>query len=191
VHAYFERARSARGPRKVEDGLTWNAIFSTRDLLRELPERYLREYRLLSGEEFLDIAVSSYASKQDRRLTGHRERRAREFQRTYLELIGKGAELAGTTVPLMLTEIAGRSAVINRYDRITGDSALYAAQRLMRNRKRLTNQQLVETIDRFVELQTLIPEHKTPQTARSGDHPDVKKVLDSLISVVSELRHGL
>jgi len=191
VHGQFERARSARGPTAVSDGLNWNAVFSTRDLLRELPQRYLRDYRPLGGGEFIAIAASSYASAADRRVTAYRARRAREFQRRYLELIEAAAGLAGRSVPLLLTELAGRSAVINRYDRITGDGALYAARRLMRCRKRLGAQRLTELIDRFVELQTLIPEKKTARAARGDDHPDVKRVLDYLIELVGELRHGL
>ena len=38
VFSYFERAKSSEGLVKVSDGVSWNAIFCMRDILRELPE---------------------------------------------------------------------------------------------------------------------------------------------------------
>ena len=78
AHAYFEHARAKHGPVKVADGLSWNAIFSTRDLLRELPQRLLADYRPVHAEEFLEIGLSSYASRADRLPTAHRRRMAGE-----------------------------------------------------------------------------------------------------------------
>jgi hypothetical protein len=191
AHAYFERARSVRGPREVEDGLTWNAIFSTRDLLRELPARMLLSGGALHPDEILEIALSSYASREDRRPTPHRRRMALELQQAWMALAERAAAIVGQSVPLLLTEIAGRSTVINRYDRITGDAALYAAQRLIRHRKRLSSQNLHRVIERFVELQILIPELKPHGSLEPSDHPDVKRVLDRLLEPLAEMRHGL
>src|SRR5690606_13308697 len=39
--SYFERAKSVKGLVEVSDGITWDAIFCMRDLLRELPQIYL------------------------------------------------------------------------------------------------------------------------------------------------------
>ena len=103
-------------------------------------------------DEILEIALSSYASREDRRPTPHRRRMALEFQQAWMALAEHAAAIVGQSVPLLLTEIAGRSTVINRYDRITGDAALYAAQRLIRHRKRLSSQNLHRVIERFVEL---------------------------------------
>jgi hypothetical protein len=191
VHGRFERVRSARGPVAVADGLTWNAVFSTRDLLRELPAHFLRDYRLLDPAELIAIAASNYATAADRRITAHRAREARELQRAYLELIETAARCGGISVPLLLTEVAGRSAVINRYDRVTGDAALHVARRLLRQRKRLGAQRLTELVERFVELQTLIPERKHSARAREDDDPDVRRVLGFAAEVVEELRYGL
>jgi hypothetical protein len=191
AHGYFERARSERGPRQVADGLTWNAIFSTRDLLRELPAELLRSGGQLHPDSILEIALSSYASREDSRPTPYRRRMATEFQRAWMKLAESAAAIVGQSVPLLLTEISGRSAVINRYDRITGDAALYAAQRLIRTRKRMSSQDLHCVIERFIDLQILIPELKPPGALEPHDHPDVKKVLDGLLEPLAEMRHGL
>jgi hypothetical protein len=91
VHRYFERARSARGRVAVTDGINWNAIYSTRDLLRRLPRRLLAGDERLSPREFLDAAASTYASRRDRAVTPHRARMALEFQRSYRALIAAAA----------------------------------------------------------------------------------------------------
>lgn len=191
AHAHFEHARARRGPVKVADGLSWNAIFSTRDLLRELPERLLADYRLLPTEEFLEIGLSSYASRVDRRPTAHRRRVAGEFQRAYIALIERAARHSGRAVPLLLTEVAQRSAVINRFDRITGDAALYAARSLIRNRRRLSSEELHLVIERFLDHQTRVPERNPGGRAWQVGPPDAKRLFDGLIEIVTELRHGL
>jgi len=191
AHAYFERARSARGPRKVDDGIVWNAIFSTRDLLRELAARYRHSLTPLPAEEFLRIALSSYATRIDRRPTAHRRRKAVEFQQTYLGLIRRAAVLHGRPLPLVLKQVAERSAVINRFDRITGDSALYAARKLLRQRRRLSSDALYEFVDRFVRHQTLVPELQRDSGPDPFAHSDVKRIFDSLLALTAECRHGL
>jgi hypothetical protein len=191
AHAYFERARSARGPRKVNDGIVWNAVFSTRDLLRELAPRYLQDYASLPAEEFLRVALSSYASRNDRRPNSHRRRKAVEFQQTYLGLIRRAAALECRPLPSVLKQVAERSAVINRFDRITGDSALYAARKLLRQRRQLSSDALYELVDRFVRHQTLVPDLRGDRGPDPFAHPDVKRIFDSLLALTAECRHGL
>ena len=138
AHAWFERARSSRGPHRVPDGLSWNAIYCARDLLRELPARLLATGRPLGGAEILRIAASSYASRRDRTVTPHRARMAREFQRAYCDLVTIAAQRSGQSEVEVLRTVARRSATINRYDRITGDSIDFITARLIRKRKKLT-----------------------------------------------------
>ncbi|HKC49489.1 MAG TPA: hypothetical protein VKF60_01760, partial [Myxococcota bacterium] len=109
--AYFERARSARGPHKVPDGLTWNAVFSTRDLLRELPARLLSDPLALPPRELLELSLSSYAARADRRPTPTRLRMAGRFQRSYLALMRAAAAHEGRPLEDLLHEVARRSAV--------------------------------------------------------------------------------
>jgi uncharacterized protein YdiU (UPF0061 family) len=191
AHAYFEHARAARGPRKVPDGISWNAIFSTRDLLRELPGRYLEHGAALSTREFLDIGLSDYASMRDRRVTSHRKRRVAQFQRTYTDLIEAAARVTKRSVPLLLGDIAARSAILNRYDRITGDGIVHAATRLLRNRRRLGCDGIHEVVAGFASYQTRLPEQKPPQAELESSDPDSGRVLDVIIDLVAHCRHSL
>ena len=189
AHAYFERARSARGPVEVGDGLNWNAIFSTRDILRELPDHLLRNSDKMSGDEFLEVATSSYATADDQIPTAARRRMASEFQRSYWALIDAAASHLKRTPAWILSATAHRSAVINRFDRITGDAALYATRRLIANRRRLSDREFHAVIQNFLELQTRNPDRSHQPHRLRG--PNAKRVFDTILGLTSELRYGL
>jgi hypothetical protein len=189
AHAYFERARSARGPCKASDGLTWNAIFSTRDLLRELTAHFATDVRPLPARNILALASSSYATVADRACTPARARRARELQREYLALLHAAARHEGRSLETLLTEVAARSAVINRRERVTGDGVDYAAERLLRRRRRLGNGRLQRVIAEFVTHQDLDPDHVRPRARPPGR--DVRRELAGLVRLLADLRHGL
>jgi len=191
--SYFERARSARGPQKVPDGLTWNAVYSTRDLLRELPERLIPDLRPLPVRELLALSLSSYAARADRRDTPTRRRMMARFQRSYLALMRAAAAHERRPLREVLHEVARRSAVINRRDRITGDGVDYATDRLIRYRRRLSSGKLHRVIAAFLDHQDLNPPEPAGDRAPEERPPahDVRRVLDRLISAVAEMRHGL
>jgi hypothetical protein len=190
AHAFFERERSQRGPVRVPDGLTWNAVFSTRDLLRELPLRYLASPRALDASELIELAASSYASRRDRAPTPGRERRAAELQAAYLELATRAAAARRTSLSDQLRQIAERSAVINRRDRITGDSVDYAAGALHRARRELGCEGLYRLVREFAASQALDP-GSASRTALEQAPPDARRVFDRMLIAVDQLRHGL
>ncbi len=188
-HDYFERARSARGPCKAADGLTWNAIWSTRDLLRELTASLARDPHPLPARALLALASSSYANRADRACTPGRARQARALQRDYLALLRAAARHERRPLGTLLREVAERSAVINRRERITGDGVDYATERLLRHRRRLGRGRLHRVIAEFVNHQDLDP----VRAAARGRPParDVRRVLDGLVGLLADLRHGL
>ncbi|MGD8377931.1 MAG: hypothetical protein PVF68_17515 [Acidobacteriota bacterium] len=188
VHAYFERARAARGPRRVSDGITWNAIFSTRDLLRELPCRYRAAPAPIPAREFLRIAASTYASRTDLRPAPHRRRQASAFQRAYLDLVRRAARKAGEPIEATLSGIARRSQVRNRYDRITGDAVVYAADRLVGQHGKLAPAAFHDVMRRFIEYQSPAEPDDLPGQPR---RPDARRVFDHLLNLVEECRYGL
>jgi hypothetical protein len=193
AYGWFERARSSRGPHRVPDGLCWNAIYCTRDLLRELPARLVATGRPLPGAEILGIAASSYASRRDRRVTSHRVSVAREFQRAYRELVAIAAQLSAQSELEVLRGVAQRAATINRYARITGDSIDFIASRLIRKRRQLTPEQLYRVIEHFVQRQDFRPQEEEafqPRT-RDEDSREVRETVDGLLEVVSLYREGL
>ena len=178
AHDWFERARSARGPEEVPDGITWNAVYSTRDLLRELPRVYARDARPVAPEVLLALAASSYASRDDRRTTPVRLKRARELQDAYLALARRAARLTGRPLRRVLADVAGRSASINGYARVTGDAITHAARRLARSRRRLGPTATWEVVKRFA----------------GGGAPrskNAKRVFDELLRLVIDSRDGI
>jgi hypothetical protein len=189
AHSWFERARSACGPVEVPDGISWNAVYSTRDLLRELPRVYSREPRPIPARVLLALAASSYAGPAERRATPSRARRCREFQLAYLALVRRAARCTGRSVREVLTGLARRSARVNAYARVTGDAVAHAAARLARARKRLGADGVYQVVDRFAGFQTRRPD--TAGSVTPPDSPDAKRVFDDLLRLVIETRDGL
>ena len=187
AHRWFETARSARGRVKVPDGITWNAVYSTRDLLRELPAIYASDPTPLAPETILEKAASSYATRSDRRPTPAKRRRASELQEAYLALARRAARLTGVPMRTVFSALAARASKINAYARVTGDGVAHAAARLTRSRRALGPDGVYEVIDRFARL-------RTQPSARAGDapaSPDAKRVFDALFVLAIKTRDGL
>ena len=193
AHAWFERARSSRGPEKVADGISWNAVYCIRDLLRELPARLAAGAGPLGARELLEIAASSYASRADRRPTPTRLRRVRELQRAYLDLLAAAARHARTSFEALLADVARRSAQLSRADRITGDAIDYATARVVRNRRMLGPARVQLLMDRFVRSQDRDPDRAAP--AAAGEERALRgrsrRVFDGLLDLVHRCREGL
>lgn len=191
VHAFFERARSSRGPAKVADGLSWNAVYSTRDLLREMPERLATAPAGIPPREILAIALSSYASRSDRRATPFRLRRAREFQRAYVSLLEAAARLEAVPLAALLRDVSARSAALNRAERITGDGIDAACARLMRSRRKLRTQEFHDLVARFVAAQELAPGRPYRERSDREPAPRVAAILGRMRRALRQLREGL
>lgn len=152
-YRHFERSKSLIGPYRVSDGVTWDAVFCMRDLLRELPERLRAGASPITPEAFIDVMRSSYASERDVRLYPARRTRVRRFQRSYIELMRRASTLQGRSLDATLRAVAHRSALLNRPDRVTGDGVLIAARRLLAGHKNMTHKEMYAVFHGFVEAQ--------------------------------------
>lgn len=193
--AYFERATSTQGQVRLEDGITKNAIFCMRDILRELPIHLSKnELCPLSNEEFLETIRSNYATTADLHLTSARCRKIRSFQKNYITLVKKLAQISKSPIEKLLEDIIDRATIINRYERITGDSIIHIATRLIRDRNKLSSDQMQHLIEEFIEHQVLIPEKRTkplePKT-KTKNATTTKKILHNIIQIVKTYREGL
>lgn len=187
AHRWFETARSTRGRVRVPDGVTWNAVYSTRDLFRELSSSYARDPRPLSPDCILELAASSYATRADRRPTPAKKRRAREFQSAYLALARRAARLSRRPMRAVLADCAARSSTINAYARVTGDAVAHAAARLARSRKSLGPDGVFAIIDVFAR-------RHARQAGADGLPPQraqAKRVFDELLALSVKTRDGL
>lgn len=189
--AHFERVKSKRGPYKITDGITWDAVFCMRDILRELPARYRAGEWRLDAEDFIHIMRSHYATRRDVLPYPARRRRIERFQLTYRRMLERAATLSGTTVAGLLEEIARRSARINRYERITGDAVLIASKRLIKSRNTMNENDIYKIFLDFVEDQVLVPGRRVDISRQRDWEPCARLLYRSMIRIVSDYREGL
>lgn len=193
VFACFERVKSKRGEYEVEDGITWDAVFCMRDILRELPRLYIEGRTKLTADEFIRIIRSSYAADEDVALTPRRMKMIREFQRLYNAVLEECAKLQRISFDEMMRRTAERASVINRYERVTGDSILHVSTMLIRSRKKLGSAGLYKTFRNFIDLQILRPEYlgKTRARLERIRNREGRRVLEAMLGLVKEHREGL
>lgn len=190
--SYFEKAKSIRGVYEVSDGITCDAVFCMRDLLRELPQEYLKGKDSLNPNEFTQIVRSSYAKTADLRLTPYRIQKIRKFQKHYKKLISWVSKKEKIPFKKVLLEVCMRSSIINRYDRITGDGILTVTEELLKKRKSFSPQDFHHAIEEFVKTQDLRPHQKTKTSKKSKSNPksEVKKLTQRLKKIIGEYRDG-
>ncbi|MGK0367137.1 MAG: hypothetical protein ACI9QD_000271 [Thermoproteota archaeon] len=184
IFSYFERAKSVDGIHKVADGVNWNAIFSIRDLLRVLPQLYITRGEFIKPDEFIDIMASTYALEEDLLLNTYRRKKINDFQDMYWNMVHF---LAGKSdCNKVFVEISMRSSIINRIDRITGDSISFITSEILKDLK-----EYKKTIYGIVKDFTLY---------QSMDHltkPNIKikykneKLLKNFFEIVVECREGI
>ncbi len=188
VFSYFERAKSKRGIYKVADGINRDAIFCMRDILRELPQIYLTRGSDLDPQEFIEVIKSSYAKKSDLRLTLLRMKQIKRFQSLYMSMVRSLEKHANVTRTQFLLDLTMRSSVINRYDRVTGDSISFIVQKVMRMRPKLTADELYILAEQFSTYQNLDPDQQTSLSTVPERH---RIIMKGFTSIVRECREGL
>lgn len=189
---YFEKAKAKRGPHAVADGFNWDAIFCVRDILRELPLLYLSGTDTVPPKQFIDLLRSDYASPADLRLSRTRREKISRFQRVYRGLVQRAARLTDRTPGDLLREIRDRSALINRYSRVTGDAIIFVGQRLVREWETISPEELHLMFQDFVEGQILRPESFS--AAGSGRHAKSRKtrrLLHAMLDTVKKYRESV
>ncbi len=193
LYAYFERAKSTQGIYEVVDGITWDAVFCIRDIMRELPAYYQQGNGTMSAEDFIEILRSDYATEKDVALNQSRKKKIRQFQQSYRKLIQIAANLSGKTEFGILQGIARRSALINRYARVTGDSIIYVARQVMSSQKQMTADELHQIINTFIEQQILSPEYfqSIPAPRKRLPSKKAKKTFESMLKIVKDYREGI
>jgi uncharacterized protein YdiU (UPF0061 family) len=190
---YFERVQSKSGIYELEDGITADALFCVRDILRELPAHLLQNEFDMDARQFIEVIKSDYVTEKDVLLTGDRRAKIREFQHLYRRLYEGVAKRSGKSPRTVLKGMTERSALINRYERVTGDAILHAGKRLVNVSAHMRQQDVQAMFERFVAEQVLRPEHfKTMarrERRRSGKR--ASRVLRAMLKDVRDMRSGL
>ena len=187
VFSHFERAKSHIGPRKVADGINWNAIFCMRDILREMPQLYLSRDEKISCEEFMEIIRSAYATKKDVELSNYRRSKINAFQKLYWELVRKAARQEEVDASKILLGLTVRASIINKYDRVTGDSITTVVDKILAKRKKLGANEIYKVLKNFSEYQNLDPEKKKPLDSWK----DRSRFMRGIMEIVKDYREGI
>ncbi|ATH08531.1 hypothetical protein BIY24_11390 [Halobacteriovorax marinus] len=187
--SYFERSKSKEGIHEVADGINWSAIFCMRDILREFPQLLLaRGGKHLSYEDFLQVIKSSYATEEDLQMTTHRRKMITSFQRTYELLCIKLAANKELTLNQMLLELTMRSSVINKYDRVTGDSISTIVDRVLAKKPKIKPTQLFDLVEEFCIYQNFDPNNLIGENREKRVQT---KFVKNMLQIVREYREGL
>jgi hypothetical protein len=131
--------------------------------------------------------------EQDELLTPARRAKIKEFQTSYHRLYMAVAVNLRVSPSEILQGMRERTALINRYDRVTGDAVLYVGERLVKGAKRMPTQSIHAMFQEFVEQQVLRPEYFNINRAprRSLRNPKARHILRAMLRDVRNLRSGI
>ena len=191
VLEYFERVKSVRGQYEVNDGITWDAVFCVRDVLRELPRRLVAGADVLSPAEFLAVMRSAYATEKDLRITPYRVRCVREFQATYIALVRAIARSSRSSERALLRAMAARSAVINRQERVTGDAIIWIAKKLSGTCRTMSPAERQRLVEDFIAAQVLQPEFQERHAPKRKPAKAGQSLYQEMLDLVREHRDGI
>ncbi len=181
---YFERLQSKVGIYKVEDGITSNAIYSMRDFLREYPKVLMSRFEALSTDELIGILQSSYATAEDLKITNELQQRANSLQQTYMAIIQAIATYQRQGLNRTLLEVTMRSALLNRFDQITGNGILRATQKLISREG--PGKKLQAMVEEFIRFQS-----EPRNVLRTNQSPEEKRQLLKLVDIIKDSREEI
>lgn len=185
VFSYFERAKSKVGMIEVSDGITCDAIFNMGNILRELPQIYLSSSEFLSEESFIEIIQSAFATEEDLQGSSYRAAKCREFQELYHLLIERCSHYFQQSREDILLDVTKHSQIVNKANKITGDSITHIVDLISKEKKNLSPEELHELIEELALDQKEIV--ATQNVKRSPPSKIMKKVLE----IIKENREGI
>jgi len=189
AYAYFERKEAAGGYRNVPDGINWPAAYSIRNLVRELPKRYLEKEGPVDAGEFLRLLKSPYANRKLLKPDGRQKAKARDFQSRYWTLLTR---IAGKrSLEKTLLEMTMRASVANATP-VTGDAVIHIVDALIEARKKMAPDEFIQLVDRFID------RHSGDRKGRQAEKKQPakltafgEKTLFALLDLVEDHRHTI
>ena len=193
---HFRKLESIKTLRKAEtlpDGFNRPALLCMRTLLREAPRTRgitkhtdpdiaVWEKQELNGL-LLKMRTSHFRSRDERLLEGS-EKKLTDFLRSYSHLIQIAARATKRSRESLSRSLVARSSIINRSDRITGNSvALFVEELLQRHDRGLSYAQMQHIIEQVIHSQTLVPSACPPQaedlvtSINQNNRPHLKAIL--------------
>lgn len=185
VFSHFERAKSKKGMVKVADGISWDAIFCMRDILRELPQMIIARKDKITDDEFISIIKSNYATEEDLEISTYRSKMIKSYQDLYWKIVEKAAKHNKISFDKQILAVSMRSSVINKLERVTGDSISLIVDKILKQKNKMNLTQIYHLIKDFAELQNINP-HEIPKLQK-----ETKGLVKQFFEIVKENREGL
>jgi uncharacterized protein YdiU (UPF0061 family) len=211
--SWWERKTKQKKHYRVADGITKDALYSMRDILRILPQCLNEKWAHIPVKDFMRAIASSFCASNDMRPTMLRRVWAERFQTSYMQVIEATARLTDSRLENVIGKVSARSAVINRSDRITGDAICNVGDKILKTRKQMERREIFSVIESFIDEQVLVPDIKLKQVRRptisaKSQNQDIKageqsknaskkisgrseSILKALGKVVRDFRYGL
>jgi uncharacterized protein YdiU (UPF0061 family) len=187
----FERTTSTV-ERKVADGITRDAIFCMRDVLRELPRKIAETQKPFDADEFIEVAKSSYAKSKDLEMTPTRLKHMKEFQNSYIMLIESASSNRHWKFETLLGRVIRRSDVINRYERVTGDAMIHVVDRLLKHQARLGGKDFHQLVYDLIDSQVLDPDQVSePYEGVDNSEKKNKRIVQNYMRLIKMQREGI
>jgi uncharacterized protein YdiU (UPF0061 family) len=157
--SYFEKAKISGKIEKVADGINHPALFNMRNILRALPEFYMKNgfETQMDESEFYKTILSSFAKQRDTRLRPKHSIHIKNFQMLYKQLLNAAS---GSQKPQqILRAFTERAKVLNREDRVTGNALIQIVFEIINQVKRGMSYSQVQALIDQLNFQYLgIPE---------------------------------
>lgn len=161
----IEGMKTESGMQTLPDGENRPALFCTRSLLRELP-LVISCTTPMTEDQIADLAQSmktSHLKAVDKKHMHSLRSRLVDFCRIYQEVVSDVSQLTGRSKASVVSNLKSRSQVINRSDRITGNSAALLIEELLeRHSKGLSYNEIQKLVTGIIRSQTLLPQAKPP-----------------------------
>ena len=193
AHFYFESYMSNEGILEIEDGVTQNAIFCMRDLLRNYPKVLLDSIDrdnsfILDYEKFISLFLSSYADDVDLEKNTYKVERSKQWQLSYQEMIKKVSVKFGIPYEKLCADINILSHKYNKYARITGDSIIHVSKEFISYKNRLDFHHYNNLLEQFIKDQIVEENFLLSSFEDNSTH---QRFLNKIVKLVINNKEGL
>ncbi len=185
----IEGMKTESGKQTLPDGENRPALFCTRSLLRELPE-LVEIGSSLQQPQIATLMTSmktSHLKPADRKCLQLLKERLIDFCQKYNEVVSHVATLTGKSFQNVLSNLKTRTQIINRSDRITGNSAALLIEELIgRHTKGLGYAEIQTLVTSLIRSQTLVPQAKPPhpQDLLSESKKSMRPHLEAVLTIL-------
>ncbi len=187
IYRWFEKQKNHKGYRQVGDGINWAAIYSIRNALTYLPKHIHQQENEMDPQSFLKLISADTCPKSLSELNKHRRSKIREFQSAYQDIINVVQNKK--QMNFRFSELIMRANNENNHNIVTGDGVIFVTERLLRSRKKLSRNQFLNIVRKFIAHQA----KRKPASSNDLHKPDpyADQVLEALFDLVYTSRHSI